>query len=87
MTCRAEQEPLSPVEKATAEVIAAINEAIRVSHIQQAVREKQHIGEKEFRRIIALYFTHLTVHEWCDRLGIPDASDPDDPENRRQQKP
>jgi hypothetical protein len=78
MTKRTEANPPTPVELATADVVETIAHNAHHFHQEHAVQPRQHIDEKAFRRIIALYFFHKSLADWCHDLGIPDATDPTD---------
>jgi hypothetical protein len=78
MTRRTEASPPTPIEQASAAVIESINAAITAHYCELQVGPKQRIPEQEFRRIIALYFTHKTLADWCRDLHIADATDPQD---------
>jgi len=78
VTLRTEHQQATPVEIATQEVLSTVSAAITVMHSQNKLTERQHITEKEFRRILALYFEQKTLADWCHDFEIPDATDPHD---------
>jgi hypothetical protein len=65
MTNRTEHE-YSPIEKATHDVLAEFDQAVRDAYR----RHKPAIPEKEFRRILTLYFHDKSMSEWADLLGV-----------------
>ena len=56
----------SQIENATEDVMFDLNADITHNHRASNLV----IPEKEFRRIIALYFERLTIVDWCQQLGI-----------------
>jgi len=78
MTHRTEHAQPTPVEIATREVLQSIPNIARSYFIEHQIAARQRIPEKEFLRILALYFEQKTLADWCHDFGIPDASDPSD---------
>ena len=56
------------IEKASAAVIASINDAISWHFIHFKV--SQQVDEATFRSIIAGYFERKSLEDWCKDLGI-----------------
>jgi hypothetical protein len=69
MTERTNPYAPSPVERATASLTSVLNEAISTLYTRYNVSSQQ-ITEKQFRRIIAGYFTGKNESQWCADLGI-----------------
>ena len=71
MTHRTDNAAKSPIENATEDVVIHLNDAITHAFKSNALP----IDEKQFRRIIALYFERQTISEWCNMLGIEPTQD------------
>ena len=81
MTILTEGTDITPLERATEAVTTGLSDLITISHIEHklaAPRNGVAFTEQQFRRLLALYFHDRTVQQWCQILGIPDASDPED---------
>jgi len=81
MTHRTEHHQPTPVENATRDVLAVLSAAITAQHQHHGIA-RMNIPEKEFRRILALYFHNKSIADWCHDLSIADATDPDDKPSR-----
>ena len=77
MTHRTDTNPPTRIETATAATLNAMCDAAALNYREHGL-EIQRIDEPGFRRILALYFHHKTLADWCRDLGIPDATDPAD---------
>jgi len=71
MTHRTDNAAKSPIEHATEEVVTQLNASISVAFRMHPLP----VNERQFRRIIALYFERQTITEWCHMLGIEPTSD------------
>lgn len=76
MTHRTESNPPTPIECATNDVVQAIRNNALHFHREYAVLPEQHIDERAFLKILALYLHDRTLQDWCKDLGIPEALDP-----------
>jgi len=76
MTQRTEGNPPTPIETATEKVLNALSATITKEHKAHGLEHNQRTSEKDFRRILALYFHDKTLQDWCRDLGIQDATDP-----------
>jgi hypothetical protein len=79
MTRRTESFTKSAIEIATEDAVDQLN--IVLSHVFKS--SALPIYEKQFRRIVALYFERQTISEWCHMLGVEPT--PDDIDASRSQ--
>jgi hypothetical protein len=78
MTQRTESTRPTAIETATKDTLESIRYNALHFHKEYEVQKHQQIDQAGFLRILALYFEHKTLKDWCDDLGIPDATDPAD---------
>jgi hypothetical protein len=78
LTTRMEANQPTPIENATMKILRELDSAITLHYRGERVSGKHGTTEREFRRILALYFHDKSISDWCASLGIPDISDPAD---------
>jgi hypothetical protein len=78
LTTRMEANQPTPIENATLKILRELDSAITLHCRGERVSGQHGTTEREFRRILALYFHDKSISDWGASLGIPDISDPAD---------
>jgi hypothetical protein len=66
------------IENATMKILRELDSAITLHSRGERVSGQHGTTEREFRRILALYFHDKSISDWCANFGIPDINDPAD---------
>jgi hypothetical protein len=56
-------------------ILRELDAAITLNHRGERVGRQHGTTEREFRRILELYFRDVSISNWCANLGIPEISD------------